>query len=259
MLRCIASAIAALCLFAVFTARATDHITVEIGPNTTIGAGFGQLTPAVQDLRVTMQWESGLNLWPPSSVDMTGMTTWYYETLGSTTATYKAVNATEDKLGWVKFDGRLYEQSPYESDPFLVHVGNVLWPCKECPSCESPYCSLTEEGELEICVPRSVPVRIMVHHGLPGTLTILRGTSDLQVLDEELEPFVEANLSGSGVTAVDVVLKADVDFVGEVTLTARFLQDGAELDSQDVLVVNVVDYHECVDILNPPFAAEPLQ
>lgn len=184
--------------------------------------------------------------------DQTGSTWWDLESYSETTQVFVSYDAQEDEMGWIDCSGTVFD--PNDPDPWLngeyfsISVANVLWPCASCPVDEwgmplnpddctyDMTCSLLEEGKIYISADEDVTTSVTIHHGMAGTLTILAGTNDLEVLNPDETTFTSADVSGSGVSSVPLLLRAGAMFSGEVALTARFLQDGADLDSQDVVI-----------------------
>ncbi len=251
MPRYTAGAVAALCMFVASQACATEHITIDLASGLNLGAGWGELTPERHDLRITLIAPAGLSFYNDvTAQDVTGQTLWDVESYTGSTYTFVPYGAQEDEMGWINVGGTVFDPGDpvgwMNGQMFSVRVSNALWPCASCPyengmpvnpnDCNTGYiCSLLEEGEVSIPVPGSKAVSVTVHHGLPGTLTILGAGNGLDVLNPDESPFSSAYVTGSGMHSVQLLLHADESFTGSVTLTCRFLQDGADLDSQDVV------------------------
>jgi hypothetical protein len=248
--------LAGVCVLFTSSVWATESIIVDVEPGLVRGAGFGELTPARHDLQIRLQAPSGYMFYNNvTAFDMTGMTIWDLDAPSSTTRVFTAYGAQEDEMGWISVTGTVFDSSNpmgwMTTPPFGVPVSNVRWPCAACPwengmpvnpeNCAAGYtCDITREGEVGVPVPCAVSTSVKIHHGLPGTLTIMGGSGGLEILKPDLTPFTSTYLASGGVHEVPLVLRADASFAGETTLTARFLQDGADLDSQDVLKVKPV-------------------
>lgn len=248
-------------------ALASEHIIIDVAPNDNLGAGFGELSPGFHDLRVTVNASGGdhdmVGAW-----DSSGMTMWDVETQTSSSVTLLSQDAQEDNMGAVSVDGMIMD--PIDTAimyPFNVGIANVLWPCASCgmdefgmPLCAAPnnemgMCDTSQEGEVEICFPRAITVNVGINHTAPGTLTILGATSDIEILNPDETPFTSAYVTSE--TSVPIVIRAEVEFIGEVNLIARFIQDNAQVDTQDIVKVKVKDVYECVDVLNFGFGEVP--
>jgi hypothetical protein len=253
--------------FVVGRLSADDSINVEVAPGTVVGAGFGQMSPARQDLRITVQTSAG-NFYFASADDMTGMTMWSVESQGTTGVTLVSYGAAEDEMGWINVSGMIYDPadpySYYTNPPFQVAVANALFPCKQCQydpqtgtygcdpgSMTYAYCDGTQEGEIEVTAGGQSSTSVTVHHGLSGTLTIMGASGGLEVLNPDGTPFTAAYLTGAGVHSVPLLLRAPANFTDEVTLTCRFIHDVGPLDSQDVLTVKAKQCGEMILTLSP--------
>lgn len=225
-------------------AAASEHIIVSVAPDDNLGAGFGELSPDFHDLRVTLD-ASGENLMMVSGWDTSGTTMWEVETQTSSSATLVSYNAQEDNMGAVWIDGEF--DDPAMTPPFVVGIANALWPCADCgvdefgmPLCAVPnnpmgICDTAAEGEVAVYVPGDASVSVAINHTAPGTLTILGATSDIEILNPDETPFASAYVNGE--SSVSLIVRAGPNFSGEVTLVARFLQENAQLDTQDLLIV----------------------
>ena len=227
-------------------ARATDQIDVNVSPGSFSGAGFGELTPGPHDLSVIAHLSSGTPYFA-SAFDQTGTTVWSYS-MTSTTVTYTIFGSTpeektEDRMGWIDLTG-----SDMMFQTYRIVVANALFPCAPCqldpitmmygPECDfTAFCDTTKEGETGLTAGASATVSVTVHHGESGSLTITGGTSDLAVKNPDGSPFTSAPITGTGTTAIPVLLEAGSNFTGNVTLTCHFLGDTATLDTQDILLV----------------------
>lgn len=179
------------------------------------------------------------------------MTIWALETSTGTSATLVCYGAQEDVMGAVAVNGFIMDpQDPTIMDPFDLGIANAIWPCAACdvdefgiPLCALPNsmgtCDASMEGEAEVLVPGDVTVEVTIHHTAPGTLTILGATGDIEILNPDETPFTSAYVTNE--PSVPILIRAQSTFSGQVTLTARFLQENAQLDTQDLLIVQAVE------------------
>jgi hypothetical protein len=225
------------------SASGIDSLEFSVGPGTHEEAGFGELSPGSHDLSVAYTPTQGEFMYSTFGLTADGYSYWSMTQYSPTRHAYKMYGVEEDGMTGGEGGGTLQQGYYNIIGSFTTKYCSLRLPCFSClgpsgPICDTSgpgYCSLTQEGELEILPGQTLTLPIHVSSG-PGTITIFGGTEDLEIQNLDGSPFTSA-WHGSGNYSTTVLIHATEEFDENVQLMARFLPANGTRDSQDVITI----------------------